>query len=515
MSKCVLYTYVYNSEDMIGRTIESVLSLTYTNWEWFLVDSGSTDSTGAIIKKYAEKDSRIIPLRNKENLVWEKGNRLTDVIVGYKDDDFLFRLDGDDEYKPDFLEKMLRFISDNNLDVAVCGHDFIDARSGELRGVRKLENNLILDSPEKYNAYFPKYHQFMRTYWCKLIKMAVMRRYDDGYVEDKTELGVSFGVDTLFMTEVFRKADRIGILAESLLKYYMYPQSFSYRWDDKRITSDRVLDDDIRSFLIDKCGVITQKNNDFLNTVYFNAIRDTIALLVHSPLAAIDRINGLHNIFMSEKTKQLSDYPFVNNDQHKYFATVGKWIEAYTENLATEEQNNPVLIELTIAVKVAAKESDSEIYAYLLEAKKMFPESAAMIDIDKHMLEITSKYPIFRDVTARLIGSLSEVVKYILRNEFFEALDAYISTSDNVEIDSEDEEAYLILGQNLAAAAEDSAAYIYFMKVWVSFLLDTSRLEEAGKVLDEYLQLLPNDDDFIELQSKLASASAKQDDGHI
>jgi len=52
-----ILTPVYNQELYIEKTIKSVLNQTYQNWEWIILDDGSTDYTGDIIKSY--KDSRI------------------------------------------------------------------------------------------------------------------------------------------------------------------------------------------------------------------------------------------------------------------------------------------------------------------------------------------------------------------------------------------------------------------------------------------------------------------------
>ena len=49
----------YNHELHLPLSIESVLSQTYQNFEFIIVDDGSTDSSREIIKNYADKDSRL------------------------------------------------------------------------------------------------------------------------------------------------------------------------------------------------------------------------------------------------------------------------------------------------------------------------------------------------------------------------------------------------------------------------------------------------------------------------
>ena len=57
----------YNGQKFLSKSIESVLNQTYRNIELIIVNDCSTDNTFKICKKYAEKDSRIKIINNKEN----------------------------------------------------------------------------------------------------------------------------------------------------------------------------------------------------------------------------------------------------------------------------------------------------------------------------------------------------------------------------------------------------------------------------------------------------------------
>jgi glycosyltransferase involved in cell wall biosynthesis len=58
----------YNCEKYLPEAIESILSQSFTDFEFIIIDDGSTDKSWEIIQKYAEKDERIIAIKNKENL---------------------------------------------------------------------------------------------------------------------------------------------------------------------------------------------------------------------------------------------------------------------------------------------------------------------------------------------------------------------------------------------------------------------------------------------------------------
>ena len=58
---------VYNGEKYLPRAIESILSVSYRNYELIIIDDCSTDKSNQIAKSYAEMDARIKVYRNRQN----------------------------------------------------------------------------------------------------------------------------------------------------------------------------------------------------------------------------------------------------------------------------------------------------------------------------------------------------------------------------------------------------------------------------------------------------------------
>ena len=54
---------VYNAEQYLRRCVDSILNQEYTDFEVFLVNDGSTDSSGDICEEYGNKDTRVIESR--------------------------------------------------------------------------------------------------------------------------------------------------------------------------------------------------------------------------------------------------------------------------------------------------------------------------------------------------------------------------------------------------------------------------------------------------------------------
>lgn len=111
---------VYNIEDYITQCIESIIGQTYFNLQIVLVDDGSTDSSGKICDKYAEKDDRIQVIHQAN------GGLVSARKAGLKvaEGDFIGFVDGDDYIEPNFYETLLNFLIEDQVDFVHTGHIF-------------------------------------------------------------------------------------------------------------------------------------------------------------------------------------------------------------------------------------------------------------------------------------------------------------------------------------------------------------------------------------------------------
>lgn len=100
-----------------SKSIESVLSQTFSDFEFVICDDGSIDNTWELLLEYAQKDKRIKLLRNNRNLGLAASlNKCISVSVGK----FIARHDFDDYNDPQRLEKQVEFLH-NNKDISVLG----------------------------------------------------------------------------------------------------------------------------------------------------------------------------------------------------------------------------------------------------------------------------------------------------------------------------------------------------------------------------------------------------------
>ena len=106
---------VYNGENYLSEAIDSILNQTYADFEFIILNDGSTDKTEDIILSYS--DPRIVYVKNPENLQIVKTlNKGISLAKGK----YIARMDADDISLPQRFSKQVGFM-EANLDVGVCG----------------------------------------------------------------------------------------------------------------------------------------------------------------------------------------------------------------------------------------------------------------------------------------------------------------------------------------------------------------------------------------------------------
>lgn len=107
---------VFNAEKYLTECIDSVLAIKDDRWQLILVNDGSTDASEKICKRYCEKDSRILYLKQKNAGVSAARNN----GIYHAEGEWITFLDADDMLSPDALEVLK--IADANCDMIVASY---------------------------------------------------------------------------------------------------------------------------------------------------------------------------------------------------------------------------------------------------------------------------------------------------------------------------------------------------------------------------------------------------------
>ena len=127
MCKVSIFMGIYNMEKnfpIAKLAINSILSQTYTDFEFIICDDGSKDKTYQMVEFLVKDDSRVILIKNDKN----KGlayslNRCLEIATG----EYIARMDADDISILNRLEEEVNFLDNNNEYALVgCNLELID-----------------------------------------------------------------------------------------------------------------------------------------------------------------------------------------------------------------------------------------------------------------------------------------------------------------------------------------------------------------------------------------------------
>jgi glycosyltransferase involved in cell wall biosynthesis len=139
---------VFNCAQFLDHAIESILTQTFPDFEFIIINDGSTDDSEKIILKYA--DARIKYLKNTSNqgLVFSL-NRGIDLASG----EFIARMDGDDISTPDRFDKQLNYLRAHPEVKLLCTTILLIDESGNSQGVWKDDFDKI--TPGAIRSFLP------------------------------------------------------------------------------------------------------------------------------------------------------------------------------------------------------------------------------------------------------------------------------------------------------------------------------------------------------------------------
>jgi hypothetical protein len=196
--------------------VDSILRQSFSDIEIILVDDGSTDDCPQICDAYAKRDSRIRVI-HKENggLVSARKEGLraaTGRYIGY--------VDGDDWIEPDMYERMYRTITEQKVDIVMCGRfeDTVDVHRAVYQGLPEGRYDKDAMKKEIYprmivNGAFFEWGLFPGV-WDKLFKRECLEPF-----QMKVDEEIVMGEDAACAYPCLLNVQSIYILHECLYHY--------------------------------------------------------------------------------------------------------------------------------------------------------------------------------------------------------------------------------------------------------------------------------------------------------
>ena len=228
MEKVSVIIPVYNAQETIRQTVASIENQTWKAWEIILVNDGSKDSSLEIC--------RSLESENKEGKIRVIDKPNGGVVSAYKkgiqnaSGTLISFCDADDTYKPDFLERGVKLLTENNCDFVSFGCTLTDGDNSKSEtnaapegfyDKERIKNEILphcLFNDFIADAYY-KVHVYR---WNKVYKKELVDRFVNLLDEKCFQVE-----DNIFTTLAILHAESFYIDNTSVYNYMLRPQSIT------------------------------------------------------------------------------------------------------------------------------------------------------------------------------------------------------------------------------------------------------------------------------------------------
>ena len=208
---------IYNIERYLKPCIESILNSTYKDFELILVDDGSTDGSGEICDRYAERDSRIRVIHKANGGLSDARNAGLNAAKG----EYIQFVDGDDVIHPNMIQVLYDAIHEGNYDFSMVRGRQVHEREYETdledASLGLKAPRLAISQDDMFKGLFATTGKDVQynVAWNKLYKRDLIK--DSVFVKTGSE-------DTEWNNRMFLKA-KSAVLVDEELYYWVQRES--------------------------------------------------------------------------------------------------------------------------------------------------------------------------------------------------------------------------------------------------------------------------------------------------
>lgn len=201
---------VYNSEDTIADTLNSLIQQTLRNIEIICINDGSIDSTAKILEDFKNTDPRIIVLTQENLCAGSARNRGLDISKGK----YLLFADSDDYFEVDCLQNFYNYCENEHLDFCICKLKLQSVKTGKIFDCRYNIREDVLKMEKIFTCkdiHKDRFRAIMGWAVDKVFKADFIKKNSIRFKETRIHN------DLNFVYTAFLKASRIGVLSEQLV----------------------------------------------------------------------------------------------------------------------------------------------------------------------------------------------------------------------------------------------------------------------------------------------------------
>ncbi|MBQ9000836.1 MAG: glycosyltransferase family 2 protein [Eggerthellaceae bacterium] len=197
---------VYNAEQYLGECLDSVMAQTYPGFEAICVNDGSADSSGEILREYADGDPRFRIVSRENGGPSAARNTGLRCAKGK----YVVFLDCDDALEPRALEQLEDAFATYDVDATVFGWSCIGGNADRWLSNRSTVPEKLYPSFEPALAFDEPTQPFLRI----AVKHKLLSEREIAF--DET---LYLGEDAAFLLSVYPNAEGVKLLSDRLYRY--------------------------------------------------------------------------------------------------------------------------------------------------------------------------------------------------------------------------------------------------------------------------------------------------------
>ena len=198
---------IYNSENFIKESLNSLINQTFKNFEIICVNDGSTDNTLNILNEFKKKDNRIYIITQNNMGAGIARN----VGMLKAKGDYLMFLDSDDIFEKKMLEELFITIFVNNVDVVICNSKNFNSENKLFKKNYKISNEKIKNTFSSFDIKRDFFNLFIWWPWDKIFKKKFIENLGINFQNLKSTNDLFFIASSVIIAKNISFIDKIFI----------------------------------------------------------------------------------------------------------------------------------------------------------------------------------------------------------------------------------------------------------------------------------------------------------------
>lgn len=291
---------------MVRRMIDCVLKQTYTEFEYIIIDNGSTDNTAEILEDYQRKDARIRIIRSYEPLTIGAARNIG---VRQAMGDYVTFVDDDDSLSPEYLQYLFGLIKEFDAQIAIAGTE--EERDGMIRPQCIFPERECISGEQAVYELLQR-RRIRAGTAAKMILRIIAERYP--FPEDCCH-------EDIYVTyKLLGEAERVAMGGVAIYRFFLHGGNVSFFTSNKNLWTGDKLREYIAAFR-ERESYIGKRFPNLRDYVEYSTFSYEISMCRQLaevlPSNAEEILREMHQD-IRVNLQRILKYPFLSEDEKRY-----------------------------------------------------------------------------------------------------------------------------------------------------------------------------------------------------